>query len=211
MVSRTLIFDFDGTLADTFYIAVGVFRKLARVWHITDDAEVERLRSLPAREALRSLGVKWWHLPIIAYHGRKAIHEQRDNVKAFTGIKEVIAELHKRGYRLYIISSNSNKNIEHFLQNNKLTNYFDGYHGGIGAFDKAKAITGFVRRNKLKIEDCWYIGDEVRDIDAATKAGIRYVSVSWGYNNRKALRNAEAKLVVGRPKELLTLFPKKAP
>ena len=209
MAQKTLIFDFDGTLADTFYIAVGVFRKLAHTWHQTDDNAVERLRSLPAREALKSLGVRWWHMPLIAYHGRKAIHQQRDKVQAFAGIQEMLAELHKRGYRLFIVSSNSNKNIEHFLHNNKLGEYFDGYHGGIGAFDKAKALTMVVRRNALNIKDCYYIGDEVRDIDAATKAGMQYVTVAWGYNNIGALRKAKAVTIIERPKQLLTLFPAK--
>jgi phosphoglycolate phosphatase len=207
MARTTLIFDFDGTLADTFYIAVGVFRKLARTWHVTDDSEVERLRGLPAREVLRVLRVRWWQIPIIAYHARKAIHEQRDNVKAFEGINEVLIELHKRGYKLFIISSNSNKNIEHFMRNNHLVDYFDGYHGGIGTFNKAKALTGFVRRNRLSLKDCCYIGDEVRDIDAANKAGMKYISVAWGYNNVKALKAAKAATLIERPKQLLELFP----
>jgi phosphoglycolate phosphatase len=209
MAQKTIIFDFDGTLADTFYIAVGVFRKLARTWHITSDAEVERLRGMPARDALRSLGVRWWHMPFIAYHGRKAIHEQRDQVQAFTGMKEVVAELHKRGYRLFIVSSNSVKNIEHFLQNNKLGEYFESYHGGIGAFDKAKALTSFVRHYNLDIKNCYYVGDEVRDIDAARKAGMQCVSVSWGYNNLSALRRAKARVLVEKPKGLLKIFDQK--
>src|SRR5690348_7374259 len=106
MAQKTIIFDFDGTLADTFYIAVGVFRMLAKSWHVTDDTEIERLRSLPARQVFKYLGVRWWQMPQIAYHGRKAIHEQRDKVRAFNGIPEVVKALHDQGYRLFVLSSN---------------------------------------------------------------------------------------------------------
>lgn len=204
---KTLIFDFDGTLADTFGIAISVFRKLARKWHDTGDEEVERLRSLPAREALKQLGVRVWHLPYIIYHGRRAVKEQMETVIAIKGIPPVVKELHERGYNLLIISSNSTKNINRFLERNKLGEYFDGVWGGKGIFAKGAAIKEIARKSGLALKDCVYIGDEVRDVDAAKHAGIPYVVVSWGYNNRMALENAKAKTLIDKPEELLKLFP----
>lgn len=204
---KTLIFDFDGTLADTFGIAITVFRKLARKWHDTGDQEVERLRGLPAREALKQLGVRWWHLPYIIYEGRRAVKEQMETVVAIKGIPPVVKELHERGYRLLIISSNSTKNINRFLERNHLSEYFDGVWGGKGLFVKGAAIKEIARKSGLSLEDCTYIGDEVRDVDASKHAGIPYVVVSWGYNNRKALENAKAETLIDKPEELLKLFP----
>jgi phosphoglycolate phosphatase len=204
---KTLIFDFDGTLADTFGIAISVFRKLARKWHDTGDDEIERLRSLPAREALKQLGVRWWHLPYIIYEGRRAVKQQMETVVAIKGIPPVVKALHERGYQLLIISSNSTKNINRFLVRNNLNEYFDGVWGGKGIFAKGAAIKEIALRSGLSLQDCTYIGDEVRDVDASKHAGIPYVVVSWGYNNRKALETAKAETLIDKPEELLKLFP----
>ncbi len=205
----TLIFDFDGTLADTFFIAVGVFRKLvrrARSSQATDDDEVEILRGMPARHALKHVGVRWWQIPYIVYEGRKAVRDQMDEVKAIKGIKPVIEKLHKDGHRILIVSTNSNKNIDRFLRNNGMEGYFDKVYGGIGLFAKARMLAKIPHELEIPLDECYYIGDEVRDIDAAHRAGMRCVSVSWGYNNGEALERAKADPVLSDPKELYALF-----
>ncbi len=208
--NRTFIFDFDGTLADTFGIAVSVFRKLARKGQPTDDAAVERLRGMSAIEVLKDQGVRWWHLPYLIYYGRKTVKEQIGSVEAYPGMAEVLQTLHSQGSRLFVVSTNSKKNIDTFLRHNKLDGYFDAIYGGRGLFDKAGAISHIVKENHLDIQDCVYIGDEVRDIEAARRASIRSVSVTWGYNNRTALQAAKPETLIDKPKELLGLFAAKA-
>jgi phosphoglycolate phosphatase len=201
--ATTLIFDFDGTLADTFGIALEVFRGIAPKSQATDDKTVEKLRSLPAKEALWAVGVRWWNLPYIVYRGRKAVKQHMDSVNAIKGMPAVLQELHEQGYKMYILSSNSTKNIRNFLDRNKLNEYFTAFWGGEGVFAKAGAIRKVVHENELDMDACIYIGDEVRDVDAAKHAGMRFIGVTWGYNNRKALENAQAESLVDKPKDLL--------
>jgi len=198
-----IIFDFDGTLADTLHIAVSLFRKFAQKSHPTDDAEIERLRGLSAREVVKSLGIPWWRLPYFVYEGRKAVQQQMGSVKAIAGIEPVVHELHEKEHKLFILSSNSTENIAKFLDNNKLRRYFDGFWGGQGIFAKSAALKKIVRKNSFNLEDCVYIGDEVRDVEAARHAGMKCIAVSWGYNNRKALKAANPPVLVDNPKELL--------
>jgi phosphoglycolate phosphatase-like HAD superfamily hydrolase len=200
---RTVIFDFDGTIADTFYIAVDVFRKLGKGRRDTSDAAVEHLRSLPAQKVFSYLNVPWWFVPFVAYHGRKAVHHELDNIKAIGGVAPVLEELKKQGYTLLIVSSNSHSNITRFLQNNKLEQYFDKTYGGIGIFSKAAILTKIMREHHLAKTDCVYVGDEVRDQDAARKVGMPCVSVTWGYNSRAALEAAGDMRIVEKPEELL--------
>lgn len=201
-----LIFDFDGTIADTFFIAVDVFRKLASGRHPTDDKEIEILRSLPARDAIRRVGARWWHLPYLVYYARKQVQRRQDEIKPVTGIAPVLKELHKRGYRLYIVSSNSTKNVHHFLRNNRLESCFDGAYGGIGLFAKAGGLRKIAQQHKMSPADCYYIGDEARDVEAARRAGMPCVSVTWGYNNLAGLKRARPDRVINQPKELLGIF-----
>lgn len=199
---KTLIFDFDGTLADTFGIAVGLLRRMVKDPRKTNATGVEHLRSLPAREALHWVGVRWWNLPYILYLGRKEVRAHMGSVEAFPGMTATVQQLHEDGHQLFILSSNSTKNIEIFLKHNKLKTYFDGFWGGKGIFAKAAAIKKVVQENNLKLEDCIYIGDEVRDADAAGQAGIAFIGVTWGYNNHKALQTHATELA-DTPKELL--------
>lgn len=203
---RTLIFDFDGTLADTIGLAIVELKKLKAGGRKIDDEAIERLRGMSARRAFKVIGIHWWQIPYVSYLARKKVSEQIDTVKTFEGMPGVLRQLHESGLHMIIVSSNSNKNIHRFLQNNKMDIYFEHVYGGTGVFDKAGALRKIVKNNGLRLEQCRYIGDEVRDIEAARKAGMHVVSVTWGYNNRQALEAAEPEILVDRPQALLKLF-----
>jgi phosphoglycolate phosphatase len=202
----TIIFDFDGTIADTFFIAADVFRKLAEGRHPTGDDEIEELRSLPAQDAIKRVGAKWWQLPYILYYARKQIKHRRDEIKPIKGIAPVLQSLHEQGNKLFIVSSNSTKNIEHFLENNGLRGYFDGAVGGIGLFAKASTLRKIAAQQGVDTKDCFYVGDEARDVDASRHANMPCVSVTWGYNNLKGLQRADPGVVVTTPAELQKYF-----
>lgn len=203
---RTLIFDFDGTLADTLGIAIVEIKKFRSGDRAIDDAEIERLRGMTARHAFKAVGIHWWQMPGIVYRARKIVSQQIGSIKSFDGMLDVLRRLHERGLRMIIVSSNSTKNINQFLQNNKMDVYFDQVYGGTGVFDKGGALRKVIRANKLDLQECRYIGDEVRDIEAARKAGLHSVSVTWGYNNRSALQAAAPEVLIDQPKDLLRLF-----
>jgi len=198
-----LIFDFDGTIADSFFIAKDVYRKLAKGRRPTDEAEIETLRSLTARQVIKRTGATWWQLPYIAYYTRKQMKARLGEVQSFKGMAEVLAQLHKQGNKMYIASSNSTRNVQVFLRNNNLTDYFDAVHGGIGLFDKAAALRKVAAQHGFAPEDAIYIGDEARDVEATRKLAMRCISVTWGYNSLKGLERAKPKEVVNTPKELL--------
>ncbi|HSW99043.1 MAG TPA: HAD-IA family hydrolase [Candidatus Saccharimonadales bacterium] len=202
----TIIFDFDGTIADTFFIAADVFRKLAKGRHPTDDKEIEQLRSLPAQDAIKRVGAKWWQLPYIIYYARKQIGRRQEEIKPIEGIPAVLQSLHEAGHRMYIVSSNHTKNINHFLERNGLATYFDGTYGGIGLFAKAKTLRKIAQQHNVRPQDCFYVGDEARDIEASRHIGMPCLSVTWGYNNLKGLQRGKPGTVINTPGELLAYF-----
>ena len=55
-----------------------------------------------------------------------------------------------------------------------------------------------------------YVGDEARDMEAARRAGVHSVGVTWGFNNRSALEKANPEKLVDKPKDLLKLFAAKS-
>jgi phosphoglycolate phosphatase len=207
----TLIFDFDGTLADTFFIAKDIYRTLARGRRPTDEAEIEILRGLSAREVIQHVGARWWQVPYIAWYARREVKRRRAEVKPIAGIAPVVEALHKAGHRLYIVSSNSTRNVQHFIEEAGLGAYFDGVYGGVGLFDKAAAIRKITLHEHVDAADAFYIGDEARDVEAARRAQMPCISVTWGYNNLTGLNRVQAQTIVDTPQELLAVIKKLSP
>jgi phosphoglycolate phosphatase len=202
----TLIFDFDGTLADTRDIAIGELRRVKGDTYPTDAAAIEKLRGMTARQVFKALDIHWWELPSIAYLGRKAVREQIDAVKTYSGMQKALQRLKEMNITMVIASTNSNRNIEIFLEKNRLGPFFNQIYGGVGIFDKAGVIRKIMRKNRLQPEECYYIGDEVRDVEASRRAGVRSVAVTWGYNNRAALERAKPDIILDNAADLVGLL-----
>jgi len=203
---KTLIFDFDGTLADSFELVIDIAYELTGISK-QSDAEVDRLRQLPLLKVMRQLRIPLRMTPRLLVKGRQRMHERIREVHPFPGIPEVLKELHDNGYHLLVTSSNSEHNVRTFLRTNHLESYFDGVYGNASIFNKAVSLKRVMKRNKLDAADCFYIGDEVRDVTAAAKVGMEPVAVTWGYQAKEALAEYHPFALVDKPIDLLRVFP----
>jgi len=201
---RSIIFDFDGTIADSFPIVVDITHKLTKKAELSNLDQVEQYRNnnFGLVEALKTLQIPKWKLPYLLFRGRSLLTKQIEQVPMFPGIDNLLANLVKENYHLYIISSNSTKNVEKFLLQKGLIRYFIKVYGGAGLFDKAKLIAKLIKKEALDLDSCVYVGDEVRDIDAAKKLNIPCIAVSWGYNSDSLLAEANPMVVARDPKQL---------
>ncbi|HZM64470.1 MAG TPA: HAD-IA family hydrolase [Candidatus Saccharimonadales bacterium] len=200
-----LIFDFDGTIADSFKVNISIFCQMTGRSPDLPRAEIERLRQLQTRQILKELGISLWQIPGLLKQGRAEMHRRIGEVRPFATISPTLKELQSQGHKLYILSTNSRQNIETFLQKHNLQHLFSEICGGIGLFGKRPAIKTILRRNNILPSDCFYIGDETRDIKAGTKAGIRTIAVAWGYMDERALAPTHPYALIRKPSELLTV------
>ncbi len=205
-VIKNLIFDFDGTLADSLPAMIAVFNKRIRGDEnpLTYD-EIERLRGMTSRQAIKNLGIRWWQVPKFLLQGMGDFHALVPTLKPFTGLPQTIQALHKNGYRLFIVTSNTNDNVELFLKNNQMEGLFEDMATGSGLFRKAKHIRKLMKKHGLKRRNTVYIGDETRDIAAARMALIKGVSVTWGFNTRRILARQRPSYMIDKPKELIVI------
>jgi phosphoglycolate phosphatase-like HAD superfamily hydrolase len=84
------------------------------------------------------------------------------------------------------LSSNNNDNLSFFLQRYNI-DAFNWVEGTSGILKKANRICQQLKRHGLKPSEVVYIGDEVRDIEAARKCGIKMIAVSWGFHTTDLL------------------------
>lgn len=153
------------------------------------------------------MGIPLHKVPRLLVKGRQMMLERINEVHPFPGITEVLRELHDNGYHLLVISSNSEHNVRSFLRTNELESFFDGVYGNASVVNKAHSLRRVMRKNKLDAADCFYIGDEVRDVVAAAKVGMEPVAVAWGYQAKPALAKYHPYALLDEPTDLLQIFP----
>jgi len=207
-VAKTLIFDFDGTIADTLDVGLDIVRKLSS--GISQEKRInitkEDIRKMDVKSFMRSFGIPWYHIPAAIDLARNEIKQHVDNIQIFDGMKSVLESLCQT-FSLGILSTNKVENVEQILKNNAIEiSIFRFIVGGGSIFGKKKILGRIRRSEKLKKTDMVYIGDEIRDIQAARKFGIEAVAVTWGYNAREVLQAQQPDHLVETPDELAAIF-----
>ena len=208
----TIIFDFDGTLADTLpFVEKKLFKMLKEEKiKITYKQMIEDFRSKQFSELMNLWKISWLKLPIILKKIKQSqidLYEEIGNIKIFPGVKKILYILKKEGFKLTILSSNLENNILKFLKINKL-NVFEKIHAGSQILGKSKAINEFIKQNNWKKNEVLYIGDEIRDIEACKKSDIKIIAVGWGMHKASVLKNRGADYIVKKPTEILKIIQK---
>ncbi len=200
-----LLFDFDGTIADTYDFVYDIAEDLVKdfgLGEITPEM-MSRSRDLPLRSALKKLGFNSFTLLLASKRFQKYLYERLDQLKPVKGIDDILMQLSQK-YRLGMLSFNGPLIIKTFLKEYNL-NYFDFVSRSFFLGGKHIQMRRIMRRNKLQRSELIYFGDEVSDIIASKKAGIRSVAVTWGYNTEKALKSAEPEYLIHKPGDILKL------
>ncbi|HEX6242609.1 MAG TPA: HAD hydrolase-like protein [Polyangiales bacterium] len=202
-----VIFDFDGTLADSLQLVIQEYNRLAPRYRVkrVDVAELPRLRAMKPSAILREHNITFWKLPIMVSHMRLVMHGHADALQPFAGIAEVLRGLASAGVRCNVLSTNSSKNIGRFLRRHGLE-VFDQIEGSVSMSGKARALRKLIERQGWPANQIVYVGDEIRDIEAAHAAGVRALAVSWGYADPKALQAHRPWQTAEHPGQLLSLL-----
>lgn len=204
MSYRLAIFDFDGTLADSFPFFVSVFNQIADThgFRRVSADQAQHLRHHDTRTLMRHIGMPAWKLPLASRSFIGLMRENAEHIPLFDGIGEVLRTLDREGVRLAIVSSNSEQNVRLVLGPG-LSALFGHYECGISMFGKAGRIRKVVKRAAVPAAHALYVGDQALDAEAARKAGVAFGAVSWGYAPIEALRRAAPDREFGTPAELL--------
>jgi phosphoglycolate phosphatase-like HAD superfamily hydrolase len=198
-----IVWDFDGTLADTFACLVRAYNALApgRGFRTLDDPVAARHVPLPG--LLRSLGIPLMYLPSFTRVVLTAVRREMASIALFPGIAEVLRELGHARRRMGILSSNAPDNIRACLRGNGVEAHFTSVAGYSRLLGKARGLRRVLRTQQVAGERAVYIGDEVRDVEAARKAGVAVVAVTWGFQSRGLLAAQAPDHLIDRPEQLL--------
>ena len=200
-----IIFDFDGTIADT----LGFFQDyLVKEAHLSPLSLTERreLHGMTLVRLARHLGHSRWRLARLYVEAPVELYPIIDQFKPFEGMIDIIKKLHAEGHELFIVSSNSSENIHKFLRNNGVENYFVDIKGRVILFNKRHALRRLLKKHHLQPSNCICVGDEVRDIVGAKAAKLRTIAVDWGFAKTAELLAARPDDLVSTSQQLLLLL-----
>lgn len=186
---RLVMFDFDGTLADSFPFFQSVYNGLADQHGLKriEDGQVAHLRAMGTREIMRHIGMPAWKLPVVAKSFIGMMTENAAGIGLFGGVADALRALADAGVMLAIVSSNSEHNVRRVL-GPELSGLFIHFECGMSVFGKAVRIRKVVRQSKVGAAEALYVGDQGTDAEASAKAGVAFGAVAWGYAPAEALR-----------------------
>ncbi len=183
---KLVIFDFDGTLADSM---PGIVRTARHVMHShgwTDEAlgDMRRIVGPPFPDAFRLVyGVSQEEAESITEDYR-AIYKNlgRDGWPLFDGMEELLRDLRAAGRLLGTASSKRDFLLERGLKTNEVYDLFDfpAAKRTDGGETKAQIINRVLDLAGLTPADAVMVGDRRFDCEAATEAGIPCVGTLYG-------------------------------
>lgn len=214
--ARAVLFDLDGTLADTAPDLVGALNRLRRE-HSLAPLPLEAARRYASAGARGLLQIGFGLTPedarferlrdvFLDYYDARVCEETR----LFPGIAELLAAIERRGIAWGVVT-------------NKATRFTPRILAALGLAQRARCIVcgdtvGHIkphpaslleaaRRLALAPERCVYVGDDLRDVQAAHAAGMRSVAVEYGYlGTGSAPAEWHADAVIARPTDLVALL-----
>ncbi len=206
-MTQVVIFDFDGTIADTLDSIIKLFNEIASDYDlpVIKDSDREKIRSLSARELISEYHITPWKLLQLTKNILPKLKKNIKDISIFEGMTKVFKDLEKRDVKIGIVTSNSKENVELFLTNKNISQV-DFIHSEKNLFGKGKVLSHLIQQQKFNKERVIYVGDEVRDIEAARNAGISIIAVTWGFNSEKRLAQSKPDYLITDPKQIIKII-----
>lgn len=200
----TIIFDFDGTLADSMPLFMQAWNTYAVQFNYlpVSEKDLAASRNLTIQQRAKKYGFPMHKIPVILPKVYQYFKAHMNEVALFDGIKDMLEALAHNGYRIVIISSNAKENIELFLKQEGIETVSQVLTSS-RIFGKDTVIRKYMKQQNVSAEQLLYVGDEVRDIVACNKVAVPFAWVSWGLDGFELIEKERPKFVVHSPQELL--------
>ena len=211
---RLAVFDCDGTLVDSQANIVTAMR------HAFDrqrmiPPEPQRIRRIVGLSLVESM-------EILLPEGDNALHRQlADDYKnafhlmrgqgaliaepLYPGIREILDELHSRGWLLGVATGKSDRGLALLLEHHGLTGHFITLQTADRHPSKPhpSMLHAAIDEAGGHVQSSAMIGDTYFDMEMAVNAGVHAIGVDWGYHATDELTQAGAVTVVADTQALL--------
>ncbi len=213
-MTKLCMFDLDGTLTDTLEsLAYSVDQTLKEMG--LSEITKEQLKSFVGNGArylidrsIRAAGDEDGERldEAMEIYGRIFDENCTYHVTPYNGIADMLSELRRRGIRLAVLSNKPHRQAVKVVRTIFGRDAFDvvqGQQAGIARKPAPDVIYAALDRLSVSKEECLYAGDSEVDIATGRNAGVKTVSVAWGFRTEEELRESGAALLIHEPGELI--------
>ncbi|MCB9229814.1 MAG: HAD-IA family hydrolase [Deltaproteobacteria bacterium] len=195
-----VLLDFDGVLSDSWDVFLSAVNAHSGEYNFTP-VRPQEAKDMTTRELLDKYQLGTLNTCRLVKSIKKYIQSRMDEIGVFRDFSDLCHDLHRQeNIRFAIISSNSKENIAWFIDKYELS-FIGDIVSNARLFGKEAQIRRYIRKNRLRYENCLYVGDEVRDIEAARKAGISSLAVTWGYDPERKLSESRPSYLAKNARE----------
>lgn len=204
---KHIIFDFDGTIANSSIVFMNGWNQFADIYGYlqVNEKDIELARNMTLHESAKKFQFPMYKMPIILPKIYGYFKEHIHEISPYDGMKEVLQTLQDLGFQLYILSSNDKSNIESFLQLQGITSISEVFTSN-KIFGKDRVLKKMMKQRQIAKEDIFYIGDELRDLEACNKCQIDFGWASWGLQGYEVLAHEKPKLLFDSPQHIVELL-----
>ncbi len=214
--AKLIIFDLDGTLADTVEsITEAMNAALTEMGlPLRDEAYIRRsvgngsrtlcVRVLPEDRRDDATVAKLLKIYDRTY-GETYMHVK----SLYPGMTDALEALHARGYKMAVFSNKQDAYVKNLCRALLPEGYFDAAEGQLDGRpikpDPATALE-ICARLGIAPEDAVMVGDGETDVELSLRGGLTPVSVTWGFRSREQLAAAGGKIFVDSTAALPDIF-----
>ncbi len=209
---KLMVFDWDGTLADSVGMIIKCKRFLAQKYSLAPPSEetvknvlgiqfeeaMTRCFPCTSRELLKQLGEE--------FH---ALMQQEDyQAMLFPYANTVLEILKKRGIKLAVASSKDKRELDKAIIYNRLANLFDAVCCGKEFQEKPgpAMLKYMLKKFKVKSNECLMVGDTTTDILFATNADVKTIAVTFGAHSVEKLVSMKPFALIDEWKQIFTII-----
>lgn len=207
---RHIMFDFDGTIADT---SVGIIRSMHYAYDKMDISHerediIQQTIGPPLEEMFRRLLDTSDEAVIkqaVKYFRQRYSTEGIKELRMYPGVNEVLEGLQSAGKKLYIVTSKPEAFVHDICIEYNILDYFTQITGvslSDNKLSKAERMGILMQKNNITSDNGVMVGDRPEDAEAAAVNSVRCIGVLYGFGRKEELENAGCIRTINRIIEL---------
>lgn len=200
---KSVLFDFDGTLADTAQGIVETLRESFVQLGLpvpTKDAMVATI-GRPLWKAFQTLGnmTDDEAFQAVEIYRRLFMEYEIPNIRMFPDVETMLEQLAQRGIRMAIVTSRDRLSLDLILQNNGIDKYFETVvtvNDHLTPKPAPDMVLALLERMDIEATETLVVGDTTFDIEMGNRAGCKTCAVTWGNHSRELLQSARPDMII---------------
>ncbi len=214
-MNKAVIFDLDGTLIDSVPDIADNINAMLRKFGYPEltESEVKAKVGHGARNLVKDcIGIPLTDEELderLAFYNERYTLSGSPKTRVFDGVKEMLCELKKRGFKLAILTNKPQETTEVVVKNYLSDFGFDkvvGQSGTVKCKPDKKATVSILNQFGVLPENAYFVGDGDADVLTSINSGTKCVAVLWGYSSKEKLSSFGATVFAEKPSDLLDII-----